>query len=1399
MQSHKMRPADYIGNFFEMEEDVMKFKAKIAAALVLSLILQGIPAMMPGEPQIVVREAGQEQQAENTGGQEIVMPQPGQDGGVVTAYAADPSGSVTPEATIDPTTISFHFVYNGKNYAQGDVIKLEENITNQIISIESSYGFIEDGTVCDKWYGYNKDVIQIVETSTSNWSGEITICGIGTTEIRAEIKDKAGRLYSISCQVQVPFSYCDENKDKKINIHDGNFGMVSGLRGNETEYDKAIQLSTQEDPAKSHYLPMFRFVKYKNGVNSTTVKVNSGDLIDVSATSFVPFIVDTSKTDPNVATVDEDGYIQAVGAGYTTVRFLPINKNEKDAIELPIIVAPRAKLKDSQGNFEKKPKIQLKAGTTSFEVQTNAKIASKLEWTLYHKTVKENNKIGDNNNGKETEIDTKYMHIYISENDDTISFSALKAGVYHLVGSQVQYKNFNTSVETVDIEIVVPIGISEERLVMNVGDIYDVLLNAQILDKEIFQGTVADNPNETGVPSNKASYSNGILKAELKGDTYLVLTYMGKNDADKDVFGSDDYVYDENDPEGTYYAYKDRYVIPVTIIDDLSLNMTQAVMSLGGTLQLIAKVSNLSVPLKWTSSDESILKVDGDGLVTALKEGTATIRVTQTINGVTKTAECIIDVVGAVTKIVLDPPSKTIGINDLLTINAKITPNINNVSLKWVTSDATIVSIEQPGDLSTTVKGLKEGIAVITAINQENVVVGSCMVTVVGDHAIKKITLSQTNVTTSLAEKSFVLYATITPPDAENEPVVWSSSDNSVATVDQKGLVTLRKSGTVTIICTAKNDSAIAASCRVTITQSVTGIRLDQSNINMNVGETFRLTYLLTPANASNTAVTFTSTNPAIATVNNLGVVSARGVGQTAIILKTNEGGFMATCLVNVGRVATAVKLDATAITLNVGDYYTFETTITPADSTDTALTWEVSDKSVAVVSNKGKVIAKKVGVSVIMAKTKSGSTAYCTVTVQQGVTGVKLDDHEGVIYIGDEWELNATVSPKGATSQELKWNSSDRSVATVDAEGRIKGVKEGLTIITCTTVDGGYVDYCAVQVIPNEVASEEIIVKPESCLLGVGKKMKLEVQVLPENTTDKTVEWSSSNTDIVKVDEKGRITGVAVGNAVITCTAADGSGAEGYCEVEVCQQITDIRLDTSYLDMVVGDTETISGWIYPSDATYGVKWTSDDPTIAIVDALNGRVTALKAGDTVVRATAEDESGVEAICIVHVRNPVPITNIQVSESEIVMIPGESKTVSFTILPAGYTDDYVWSSDNPVVADVNKTTGLITANAMGTANITIFADSGRSASVKVYVVGLSKTSLSLQQYTSTLISLEVYGASKSDLDVRWYSENERIAEVRGGQITGKALGTTYVYAVVNGRRLACRVTVEKIRR
>ena len=145
-----------------------------------------------------------------------------------------------------------------------------------------------------------------------------------------------------------------------------------------------------------------------------------------------------------------------------------------------------------------------------------------------------------------------------------------------------------------------------------------------------------------------------------------------------------------------------------------------------------------------------------------------------------------------------------------------------------------------------------------------------------------------------------------------------------------------------------------------------------------------------------------------------------------------------------------------------------------------------------------------------------------------------------------------------------------------------------------------------------------------------------------------------------------------------------------------------------------------------------------------------------------------------------------------------MIAGEQKSVGYSILPIGNNDSSCsWSSDNEIVASVDERTGLITARSMGTANISITSRlSGAKATVKVYVVGLSKTSLTLPQYSATIIDLQVYGASKSDLVVKWLSDNEQIAEVgeRTGKVTARKVGTTTIYAIVNGRRLPCKVKV-----
>ena len=176
-------------------------------------------------------------------------------------------------------------------------------------------------------------------------------------------------------------------------------------------------------------------------------------------------------------------------------------------------------------------------------------------------------------------------------------------------------------------------------------------------------------------------------------------------------------------------------------------------------------------------------------------------------------------------------------------------------------------------------------------------------------------------------------------------------------------------------------------------------------------------------------------------------------------------------------------------------------------------------------------------------------------------------------------------------------------------------------------------------------------------------------------------------------------------------------------------------------------------------------------------------------------ATAPDNPDAFAKVFVHVYAPVAVSNISLAQEELIMVAGETTTVDYSVTPANFTETFNWSSDNPTVASVDSN-GRITAKSMGSANIIIMTKSGRKASVKVFVVGLSKTKLTLHQYESLKLKLEVYGAGSNNLTVKWDTDNQGIAEMNNGKVTARACGTTTVYAIVNGRAIGCTVKVIK---
>ena len=231
--------------------------------------------------------------------------------------------------------------------------------------------------------------------------------------------------------------------------------------------------------------------------------------------------------------------------------------------------------------------------------------------------------------------------------------------------------------------------------------------------------------------------------------------------------------------------------------------------------------------------------------------------------------------------------------------------------------------------------------------------------------------------------QTFTLTATVLPEAATDKSVQWTSSNEAVATVSD-GVLTALKSGETTI--TVKTTvGELTATCKVVVTTPVTGVSLDKTEAEGNIGETITLQATVMPEDADNKAVLWSSSNEAVATVAN-GVVSLIGEGEATITVTTVDGAFTATCTIksiDPTVYVTGVSLNLTEATLRVEETLQLTATVTPEDATDKSVTWETADETIATVSDEGLVTAVAVGQTTITVKTVDGEyTATLTLTV---------------------------------------------------------------------------------------------------------------------------------------------------------------------------------------------------------------------------------------------------------------------------------------------------------------------------------------------------------------------------------------------------------------------------------
>lgn len=772
-----------------------------------------------------------------------------------------------------------------------------------------------------------------------------------------------------------------------------------------------------------------------------------------------------------------------------------------------------------------------------------------------------------------------------------------------------------------------------------------------------------------------------------------------------------------------------------------------------------------------------------------------------------------------VTGVRLSEEVLSIDIGDTVELRATVLPEGATFSeVSWTTSNGYVASVEpdEDGNAVAFVEGLTAGEAVITVTTSKNnfeVFTASCTVRV-EKRDVEGLTLSPKPLTLKEGVER-TLTATLTPVDATYKTVTFLSTDRSVVEVvgddgNSKDFVT-RVAEEV-----AGTDSASAevdvraigpgAASVVAITQDlgrydvcevvVPEVRLN--DLTLRIGRTETLHATVIPGNAVVTGKTWKSDDKNVATVDDDGMVTAKGKGTTNITLSGDVGGVPVTaaCTVTVDAVATNITIgqggqEVGALTMYVGgNTEKLNAAVEPSEAVDKTVIWTSSDELVAKVSDDGTVTAEGPGRAAIVATAKDGGLAdSCVVTVWNPTTEVHVNKTSLTLTKGQEEALSATVNPDADPS--VTWSSDKPEFATVDAKtGVVHAVEAGEAKIIATSVaDNTRKAECAVTVIAPAVPVTGVKLDKYTLNLAEGDSDTLTATVLPEGADNRDVTWESTDTAVAEVDGNGKVTAKKSGKATIIVTTADGRHT-AKCAVTVLEtSVTKLEVSPDACTLTVGEDRQLSATVTPDTATYGsVKWFSSDDRIAKVNETTGVVHAEAVGTAAITAATADGRHT-GTCLVTVKPvPVAVTSITLDEDTLVMNVKDSVLLTATVDESATDKTVTWTSDKPGIASVDQN-GIVTAKAPGTAAITASAG-GQTAVCNVTVltpangVTLSPKTLTLAPGQENLLTATVGAAegTPSNNAVKWISSDTSVAQVADGRVTAAGAGRTTIIAV-----------------
>lgn len=483
-------------------------------------------------------------------------------------------------------------------------------------------------------------------------------------------------------------------------------------------------------------------------------------------------------------------------------------------------------------------------------------------------------------------------------------------------------------------------------------------------------------------------------------------------------------------------------------------------------------------------------------------------------------------------------------------------------------------------------------------------------------------------------DSDIVLKADVLPENATNKNITWSSQDDKIVTVDKNGKVHAVSAGTAVVIAKAEG-SKINSTCKVTVKAAyipIEEIVFAETVKSIVIGETFTPEVNIIPEDATDKTLVWTSSNEEIASVDDKGLVTSKNTGEVTITAKSIRNNKT----INYSLIIRAEYIPIKEIVLvkpsdpvTLGCLFLSIFTFSPSNTTDRTLVWSSSNEEIASVDYRGLVTTKQVGqVTITATSTKDKKSASYVLNIKKGDISlfyISFNYREVNVLKGSKYISKINLNPYN-TTEKIIWTSSNSDIAIADDKGVITAIQVGEVTITASGEKSEVSASYNLKVVDTHIPITEIkFSKYSDKTLAIGYKNKLRCFILPKNATDKTLIWTSSNSNVASVDDSGVVTGKQLGDVIITVASVKDNIKSNF-NLKIENLNLRFEFDISYKMVCVGERFYNFFKRFPYYVNdIELTWSSSNEYVAIVDN-GGDVIAKNVGRARITVSYNDVS-----------------------------------------------------------------------------------------------------------------------------------------------------------------------------